>query len=118
MRIRWTPAAAADLQQISDYLREHYPHYRQATLRKLFDTIRNLRDAPHLGKPGRVEGTREILFPPMWRFTALENRASKFSASGTRRRIAGEFRNRSTAAPDKLLWTTLEEGCRRAVQPP
>ena len=65
MRIRWTPAAAADLQQISDYLREHYPHYRQATLRKLFDTIRNIRDAPHLGKPGRVEGTREILFPPM-----------------------------------------------------
>ena len=65
MRIRWTPAAAADLQQISDYLREHHPHYRQATLRKLYDTIHKLREAPHLGKPGRVEGTREILFPPM-----------------------------------------------------
>ena len=59
MRIRWTPAAAADLQQISDYLREHHPHYRQATLRKLYDTIHKLREAPHPGKPGRVEGTRD-----------------------------------------------------------
>ena len=40
MRIRWTPAAAADLQRISDYLKEHYPHYRQPTMRKLYDTIR------------------------------------------------------------------------------
>ena len=26
MRIRWTPAAAADLKNIHDYLREHEPH--------------------------------------------------------------------------------------------
>jgi plasmid stabilization system protein ParE len=26
MRIRWTPAAAADLQHISDYLKDHHPH--------------------------------------------------------------------------------------------
>ncbi len=37
MRIRWTPAAAADLQDISDYLKEHHPHYRQPTMRKLYD---------------------------------------------------------------------------------
>lgn len=65
MRIRWTPAAAADLQHISDYLKEHYPHYRQATMRKLYETIRGLKDAPHRGRPGREAGTREILFPPM-----------------------------------------------------
>jgi toxin ParE1/3/4 len=65
MRIRWTPAAAADLQHISDYLKEHHSNYRQATIRRLYETIRQLKSAPHLGKPGRVEGTREILFPPM-----------------------------------------------------
>ena len=65
MRIRWTPAAAADLEHINDYLKEHYPHYRERTLRKLYDTIRALKDMPYYGKPGRVEGTREILFPPM-----------------------------------------------------
>jgi hypothetical protein len=28
MRIRWTPAAAADLERISDYLKENHPSYR------------------------------------------------------------------------------------------
>ena len=65
MRIRWTPAAAADLQQISEYLQEHHPQYRQPTLRKLYETIRGLKEAPYRGRPGRVEGTREVLFPPL-----------------------------------------------------
>jgi plasmid stabilization system protein ParE len=43
MRIRWTPAAAADLQRISDYLKEHYPQYRDPTMRKLYGTIRSLK---------------------------------------------------------------------------
>ena len=65
MRIRWTPAAAADLQGISDYVKERHPYYRQPTIRKLYETIRSLRQAPYRGRPGREEGTREILFPPL-----------------------------------------------------
>ena len=65
MRIRWTPPAAADLQSISDYLKQHHPQYRQPTMRKLYERIRALKDAPYLGRPGRIEGTREILFPPV-----------------------------------------------------
>ncbi|MGA2136598.1 MAG: type II toxin-antitoxin system RelE/ParE family toxin [Bryobacteraceae bacterium] len=65
MRIRWTPAAAADLQQISDYLKEHHPQYRQPTMRKLFEIVRSLKQQPRRGRPGREEGTREILFPPL-----------------------------------------------------
>ncbi len=65
MRIRWTPAAAADLQHISDYLNERHPGYRHSTMCKLYETIRSLREAPHCGRPGREQGTREILFPPM-----------------------------------------------------
>ena len=65
MRIRWTPPAAADLQGISDYLKDHHPHYRQPTMRKLYERIRALKDAPYLGRPGRIEGTREILFSPL-----------------------------------------------------
>jgi addiction module RelE/StbE family toxin len=65
MRIRWTPPAAADLQSISEYLREHHPQYRQPTMRKLYEKIRALKDAPYVGRPGRVEGTRELLFSPM-----------------------------------------------------
>jgi toxin ParE1/3/4 len=65
MRIRWTPPAVADLQHINDYLKEHHPHYRQPTMRKLYDRIRSLKNTPYLGRPGRIEGTRELLFPPM-----------------------------------------------------
>ena len=65
MRIRWTPAASEDLQRISDYLEQHHPHYREATMRKLYQTIRSLKHTPYLGRRGRVEGTRELLFPPM-----------------------------------------------------
>ena len=65
MRIRWTPPAVADLQSISDYLKVHHAYYRQPTMRKLYEGIRNLKNAPYISRPGRVEGTRELLFPPM-----------------------------------------------------
>ncbi len=65
MRIRWTPAAVADLERISNYLKERHPHYRQPTMRKLYDAIRSLKQWPQRGRPGREEGTREILFPPL-----------------------------------------------------
>jgi toxin ParE1/3/4 len=65
MKIRWTLAAVADLQAISDYLKANHPRYRQPTLRKVYERIRGLKDAPSVGRPGRIEGTRELLFPPM-----------------------------------------------------
>jgi plasmid stabilization system protein ParE len=64
MRIRWTPAAAADLQHISDYLKERHPHYRQSTMRKLYDTVRALKQWPDRGRIGE-DGTRELFFPPL-----------------------------------------------------
>jgi hypothetical protein len=36
MRIRWTLAAAADLEYISNYLKDRHPRYRQPTMRKLY----------------------------------------------------------------------------------
>jgi toxin ParE1/3/4 len=65
MRIRWTPAAAADLQQISDYLKDHHPRYRQPTMRKLYDAIRTLKEWPQSGRIGREAGTRELVFSPL-----------------------------------------------------
>lgn len=65
MRIRWTHAAAADLQHINDYLKEHHPQYRHENVRKLYADIGSLKSSPFRGRPGREEGTRELLFPPM-----------------------------------------------------
>jgi plasmid stabilization system protein ParE len=33
MRIRWTLAAAADLEHINSYLKERHPQYQQPTVR-------------------------------------------------------------------------------------
>lgn len=65
MRIRWTHAAAADLQHISDRLRDHHPQYRQPTIRKLYEAVRSLKASPRRGRPGREEGTRELVFSPL-----------------------------------------------------
>ena len=46
MRIRWTHAAAADLQHINDYLKEHHPQYRHETVRKLYADIGSLKSSP------------------------------------------------------------------------
>jgi toxin ParE1/3/4 len=65
MRIRWTPAAAADLKHISDYLKERHTPYRRPTVRRLWDEIRALKQSPHLGRVGSEGGTRELVLPPL-----------------------------------------------------
>ena len=57
MRIRWTPAAAADLEYISDYLQDHQPSYRQPTMRKLYELMGELKQWPHR--------SRRRLFSPL-----------------------------------------------------
>ena len=61
MRIRWTLAAAADLEHIKDDLTEHYPHLAQSTVLELYETIRSLKSSPHRGRIGRESGTRELV---------------------------------------------------------
>jgi toxin ParE1/3/4 len=65
MRIRWTLAAAADLEHINSYLKERHPHYQQPTVRKLYEAIQSLKEWPLRGHAGREEGTRELLFLPL-----------------------------------------------------
>jgi toxin ParE1/3/4 len=65
MRVRWTPSAAADLEHISSYLKEHHPAYQQPTVRRIYDVIRSLKTLPQRGRRGRVEGTRELFFSPL-----------------------------------------------------
>jgi toxin ParE1/3/4 len=61
MRIRWTPASADDLQNISDYLHEKHPQFAQTTVGRLYSEIRQLGRFPSRGRPGRELGTRELV---------------------------------------------------------
>ena len=60
-QIRWTHAAAEDLEHIKDYLTEHSPQLAQSTILELYETIRSLKTSPRRGRPGREEGTRELV---------------------------------------------------------
>jgi addiction module RelE/StbE family toxin len=61
MRLRWTPAAADDLEAIAGYLSRHFPSFTQTTLQEIYETIASLRSLPHRGRMGREEGTRELV---------------------------------------------------------
>jgi len=61
MRIRWTPAAADDLQHIFDYITQHEPTVARSTVISIRDTILSLKRFPNRGRLGVVEGTRELI---------------------------------------------------------
>jgi toxin ParE1/3/4 len=63
MRLRWTPAAADDLESIRDYLAQHLPALARSTILEIYQTIGTLRAMPYRGRPGREEGTRELVMP-------------------------------------------------------
>jgi len=65
MRVRWTTDAADDLERISDYIAKSRPESARRVAQSVVERIGTLETFPHLGRPGRVQGTREIAFPPL-----------------------------------------------------
>jgi addiction module RelE/StbE family toxin len=65
MRIRWTPAAAADLEQINGYLTERLPNFRRSTMLRIYESVQSLRRMPNKGRLGREAGTRELVLVPL-----------------------------------------------------
>jgi len=64
-RIRWSPAAADDLESIRIYLQENHPAYVESTIRKLYEAARSLKQMPQRGRIGRKAGTRELVLAPL-----------------------------------------------------
>lgn len=65
MRIRWSPGAVADLENIVDYIRRDNPTVAQRVGQTIYDRLSVLATFPYGGRPGRVEGTREFPLPPL-----------------------------------------------------
>ena len=63
MRIAWTPAAAADLEQISDFLFEQNPATAVRLVRQTYSAASTLKQFPNKGRPAKKEGTRELVLP-------------------------------------------------------
>ena len=61
MKLSWTPEAIADRDAIFDYIEADNPA-AAAALDELFsEKAERLTDHPKIGRPGRVEGTRELV---------------------------------------------------------
>ena len=61
MAVRWTPAAANDLEQIARYLKEHHPDFAEDTVGTLYHAAESLTHFPSRGRTGRHAGTRELV---------------------------------------------------------
>lgn len=61
MKVRWTASARQDRLGIREYIAED-DRRAAARMDKLFsEAAAKLAEYPHLGKPGRVPGTRELI---------------------------------------------------------
>ena len=62
MRIDWSSRAVAELEDISDYIeRDRGIDSANEICHKIYDAVQELARFPHQGRPGRVQGTRELV---------------------------------------------------------
>jgi len=65
MQLRWTEAAAADLERIAEHLFIHAPDRAPVLIRSIYEAPRSLLSFSHRGRPGRKVGTRELVLSPL-----------------------------------------------------
>jgi toxin ParE1/3/4 len=63
MRLRWTTPATQDLYNIIRYIQRDDPAAAAKVAETLYQGCSKLLDFPRQGRRGRIEGTRELVFP-------------------------------------------------------
>ncbi len=61
MQIKWFKDAVADIVEIRGYIARDKPDAARNAARRIKSEVDRLREYPGMGKPGRVEGTRELI---------------------------------------------------------
>jgi toxin ParE1/3/4 len=65
MQVRWTMAASTDLENIANFLFEKTPENAARFIRDIYNTALSLRNLPNRGRPGKKDGTRELVLSPL-----------------------------------------------------
>jgi toxin ParE1/3/4 len=65
MEVRWSALAANDLERIYRHIEKDNPSAARETVTTIYEGCATLRDFPYRGRPGRMEGRRELIFPPL-----------------------------------------------------
>ena len=61
MRLKWTRAASQDLESVERYISLDNPDVAIDTALEIIRRVETLAEHPGMGRPGRVEGTRELV---------------------------------------------------------
>ncbi len=61
MKLRWTVPALRDLEEIGDFIARDNPAAADRVVTRILDQAEGLTIHPHVGRPGRVPGTRELV---------------------------------------------------------
>lgn len=66
MRVRWLRQALANLDAVGEYIARDNAVAAAATILRILDAVDELAKGPsvHVGRPGRVPGTRELVVTP------------------------------------------------------
>ncbi len=65
MKIRWSPEAAADFAGIIEYIHKENSPAARRVAHTVYESVISLESFPYRGRPGRVEGTRELVLSPL-----------------------------------------------------
>jgi toxin ParE1/3/4 len=65
MRVKWTRKALANLNNAVEYIAADKPTAAADVALKIWNAAQRLADQPGMGRPGRVSGTRELVFPSL-----------------------------------------------------
>lgn len=63
MRVRWLPAALANVEAAIDYIALDNPAAADRVLARIEQAVERLAEHPSIVRPGRVPGTRELVIP-------------------------------------------------------
>jgi len=63
MEIVWREVAILSLERARTYIAQDNPAAALRVYDRILNSVRNLADMPNIGRPGRVEDTRELVVP-------------------------------------------------------
>ncbi len=61
MKIKWLRKALRNLEQAYEYISRENPAAARQTVQKIQSAVNQLANYPSMGRPGRVESTRELI---------------------------------------------------------
>ncbi len=61
MEVTWRPIALEDLAEVRDYIARDNPAAADRVVLAIRTAVARLANFPHLGRPGRVDRTRELV---------------------------------------------------------